>query len=691
MKGVLLLALLIVVCVADVPTQLTYTVGQNYAYDVEGIVQNNGYDTESSAYLTGLNSVMHATMVLQATKEDDTSYEFVMNLFNTEVSINNNTAVSMGSSGTPLGEDVYFTQLKTGQITLIAYHSDDPVYYVNVKVGAINAFQTQFVAVSSSMNVEESDPVGNHSTLVQGSLGSNGNLVLTKQFNQKDVTAFPDPQVNAQNMELNVQVVAGVHPTGFIQSSSYTQATVFTNDNPNLRSSTTTTGLDMLLSATGSLAVEYNADNDLVAYQFSPKKADSLVTTGMFAFAADSNEFALANMLDMDITEAIATLLKASKVNLSTLTKIGNHLKRNPTDVEHFLPVFQILPSLDDISRDRVFFVLTVAQAEELIVKYGLESTNCAVLSRAVLAAPHIKTPTQNLLAALARVARSDCEFAASSAQAALAPLLQASNFPFNQSYTAAYTLGGKIAAVDFTADLFVGTNFNCNNPAFNYEGTAEATATAVLFGYSQQAFDAKITYGQVNGAALPNALTLSIWGKEVYNQPLPTLTCKSSTYPLAHVAPGFNVERTLWVSIIPVVFTASASLELSLTWGWNVCPTDLSASVQVNGNGQIDFAGSSYTDLILLRAGFDLAGSFNTEIIPQVYVHGTACAVGLEVDQVNNAMSASVTSNYQWRTCKGLFGKNCKWGKYNEQTWWEWSLPAGQSVLFKQEYAIKP
>jgi len=150
MKVEVLLCLVIGAVCAAVPTQLTYTLGQNYVYNVTGVVQNNGYDTSAGQFVPGYYSVMKSTMVMQPIQENATAYLFIMNLYNTVVSVANTTqANSVGDSGNPLGYDMYFVQMKTGQIPLIEYNVDDSIYYVNVKVGAINAFQTSIVGVGN--------------------------------------------------------------------------------------------------------------------------------------------------------------------------------------------------------------------------------------------------------------------------------------------------------------------------------------------------------------------------------------------------------------------------------------------------------------------------------------------------------------------------------------------------------------
>lgn len=178
------------------------------------------------------------------------------------------------------------------------------------------------------------------------------------------------------------------------------------------------------------------------------------------------------------------------------------------------------------------------------------------------------------------------------------------------------------------------------------------------------------------------------MWGNVIYDQALPLIPCEQGSYPLAHATPGFTVSHTLWVSIIPIVFSASVSLDLTATWGWSVCPDQLSADVDISGDGEIVVTGSTYTDLLLLRAGFELDGTFQTNIIPTVSVLGTTCTVSFEVDANNQPMTAALTSYYEWRHCKFLFF-DCQWGNHNQQTWWQWASQAKDSVLYKVSFPI--
>jgi len=265
-----------------------------------------------------------------------------------------------------------------------------------------------------------------------------------------------------------------------------------------------------------------------------------------------------------------------------------------------------------------------------------------------------------------------------------------ASDFPFNRSFTKDVHLGGKVINVDFSTELFAGTNFNCHQPNFNYKSLATVQATASLFGYSKQAFMALAAYGRDNGAAVVDAMQVSVWGDLIYNKPFTQVDCNTHTYPIAHTAPGFNVQYTIWVSVIPVVFSASTALNLDLSWDWSICDSQLSTLIQVLPVGTLSVAGGTVVDLLTLRAGVELSGSFNLQLVPEAYIHGTQCEVGFQVDEINAPMAVMFDSFYQWQQCKFLFF-DCHWGTHNEHAIWQWSEPQKDIVLLKQTWKIAP
>merc|ERR1711959_291175 len=163
--------------------------------------------------------------------------------------------------------------------------------------------------------------------------------------------------------------------------------------------------------------------------------------------------------------------------------------------------------------------------------------------------------------------------------------------------------------------------------------------------------------YGHDNGAPLDNKLLLNVFGKQVYQKSLPVMDCSPHTYPLAHKAPGISVKHTLWIGPIPVTFSAASQLDLDLTWGWQACDSDLSASVYIQPKATLSLSGTASLDLLVLTAGTELEASFNTALKPTAFVHGTLCNAGVEVDLVRNpADSGRLHAYYNKRKCKFLF-----------------------------------
>jgi hypothetical protein len=175
--------------------------------------------------------------------------------------------------------------------------------------------------------------------------------------------------------------------------------------------------------------------------------------------------------------------------------------------------------------------------------------------------------------------------------------------------------------------------------------------------GETEQAFDANFVYGQNGASPLADAATLTAFGKPVWSQRIPEQSyCRSETLPIGAVQRGVSVSHTVWVSIVPVTFTASADLKLTLAWQWSLCTNDLSASVGVTPGADVVVTGSTLVDLLVLRAGVDLSGNFAATVVPQVFVAGTACTAGVDAVLSRPGNSGELTGYYQWRKCKILF-----------------------------------
>jgi hypothetical protein len=56
--------------------------------------------------------------------------------------------------------------------------------------------------------------------------------------------------------------------------------------------------------------------------------------------------------------------------------------------------------------------------------------------------------------------------------------------------------------------------------------------------------------------------------------------------------------------------------------------------------------------DLLIIKAGIELAAEVNTQIHPQAYIHGSECEVGFDVEKTNNPMDAYFESFFQLEDC---------------------------------------
>eukprot|EP00003_Mantamonas_plastica_P033661 TRINITY_DN977_c0_g1_i1.p1 TRINITY_DN977_c0_g1~~TRINITY_DN977_c0_g1_i1.p1 ORF type:complete len:789 (+),score=287.66 TRINITY_DN977_c0_g1_i1:194-2560(+) len=264
-------------------------------------------------------------------------------------------------------------------------------------------------------------------------------------------------------------------------------------------------------------------------------------------------------------------------------------------------------------------------------------------------------------------------------------------DFPFNKSYSYNHVSGGKHVSSDFSIELFIGTNgINCSHPNqwFNYEALAQAELTVSLWGHQETAFMAQAVYGADNGTHLADRIYLAVFNKVLYDKQLPQVDCSEHTYPIAHAAPGFHVSYTLWISIIPVTFTAGTTLTLDLSWGWQVCDTTLSAMVELIPQAQLTVSGDAEINLLIIKAGLQLAGSIGGSLRPQATISLTQCTAGVDLRQEDQGQSADFQAYYVTKKCK-LWIFDCHWGEEDVKTLWSWNMPPVNKELYEKTWKI--
>jgi hypothetical protein len=823
MKFIILAALLLlcyVTATLSVPTQLSFNKGQQIVYKLHALVDARG-NVQSQGSTDGTFSTMDSIMVIKCVDKDASSFVFAMNMFNTEVNVGQDSnrpssipVFSNDSNSNALGYDMYFQQALTGEMMKIWYNKADDMYFVNVKLGAINSLQTKVTAPGQTQTVLESDPVGVHYSEMTGKQSANDELlVVEKTFSQKDFEKFSDPDVTKNNVALMARASTGIHTSGFIQSAQSEQYGTLVNmarssnaEAKRQRASgvnTNSTGFDMDMQSHGVLNINYQSQSMVSQSQYFPLvfknrvelensaghvRFDSLYHVAVKSVVHSKNQIPEINdvqsMLDIVFTTGD---VKSHMNNINKLIRYFNN-KNVKEEAHKLLEQYFVQIEKSKYLRAKLLVLATSLNNQQVhnqIVKHCLLNGNAETIYHTLLAiTAGVKQSSNSLIAGVSGVVSSkdvqirdaamlaygsllsvtqdeqqvangrqflietlkqsiatndvtiivSCLGAISNAGANIIPLnlipvsvfshgriqvkvaatmvlqkyahssfpaeakkmvsiLKAQDdpdFPYAKDYKLDWSVGGSTVSAKFDAELFAGTNFDCNHPDFNYKAFAEATGSLSLFGAEEQVFDARAIYGKKGSQLVGNELFLSVFGKVLYQRDiLGTLVdCNEHVYDLYHASPGFSVSYTVWISVIPVTFRASASVVLDAKWGWNVCDAQLSALVELIPEADIVVAGDAEIDLLIIRAAIELNGRFSASLVPQAYVHGTLCTVGFDVKLITQPMTATLEAYYMTKHCKYLFF-DCKWGEHHNKVIWQWQLPSKSDILYEKEYKI--
>jgi len=817
--SILLVVLLATYAVCQ-PAQLTYQIGQEFVFGMTSTVDARHADSLTLQPGGGSIAAMNSTVVYQCTDMDSVSYLFVMNMFDTTVGVGQNslsstsqdtlfkpdkpTAIGLGDNNA-LGDDMYFQQLKTGEIVKIWYNTGDSPYFVNVKAGAINAFQTRVVpANQQTFQYQETDLIGVHNSDFVGVKAGDNSLNIAKSFDQKDFSKFAtDPNLQASDLILNVNQGVSVNPQGYIQSTSFKQKVLLVQTPPSSQpkqDKRDNNGFNMLMLSNGNMNIvlqqvqTVSGPHRTAAGHFNPQLAfnftdlhnnRSYLTDSFHGYAAKAALFKTQNPRPLDVTAELAKIFSAEDGAraFAQITRLIRYVKVHKSEiklVDEYLSRASVMAN--QILRDRLFYILAALDGSQQLIDYGLFSANREIKMHAIVTAATLQAPSSALAGSLFSVAMASAEDSQMKHAALLAygtvlrklyspeakrggkalvdmlvatpvtdkqqmatvlaaiknagpsvvapsliiekavrlyrqvPSLRAnvrrllqeyvpqnsetldmqlsaivdggSDFPFNRSYSRDLLIGGRDVNLDLHGELFVGTNFDCNQQYFNYEGLAEVTGSVTLFTETANVFTAEIIYGADNGVHLADAITLVFLGNTVLDQPLPQVDCFEHTYNLFHAAPVISASYVVWISVIPVVFSANAGVTLNVDWGWSICDSTLSALIELIPGAQFSAQGDVELDLLIIKAGIELAAQVNTQIHPQAYIHGSQCEVGFDVERTNNPMDAYFESFFQTEDCT-LWIFDCHWNDKDAQVWWQWSQPASSSILYNEDWKI--
>lgn len=577
---------------------------QELAYNVAGTVDTRG-EQLGGPRSSGSTGSLQGAMAVKCVQANASMGLFVMNMFNVNVAVSQGPAAPLqwqraapGNALTgdePLGYDVYFYQTSDGAIPVVEYQSNDPPFYVNVKLAAINAFQTQLRSGAAIVN----DPTGVHSAAFVAQA-----LTVNATFTQANYVTFMDPTVTAQKVLVTARASVSFHPTdGSAVYAENRQHVILARDQNAAAAHQNggsgagdESGYAMFMSSVGVLSA--TLDTAQVSRRFATKGAKNATTAPLIAAslveAARHAHAAIARTQAAQVAQTLPQLLRSEAHNDVVFTRVLPHVCTRVVGAA--LRRARALP-------------LAMAQRNRL-------ASLLAAHQRCTVTAP-----------------------------APVAQVRAGPSLPFNRSGSASATLGGHAMGVQFGAAYLVGTNLNCHNAAFAYEVSASLDASIWLFGESAPALGAAIVYGQNGPLPLADSTTVTVWGKPYWNRSIPALQyCVSESLPIGATSPrGISLSHTLWVSIVPVTFVAQADLSLALSWQYDICTDNLSASVSVTPGATVTFGGSAQVDLLVLRAGVALNGNVAADVVPRADVAGTQCEAGVQVALVKKGMSGAL------------------------------------------------
>lgn len=269
-----------------------------------------------------------------------------------------------------------------------------------------------------------------------------------------------------------------------------------------------------------------------------------------------------------------------------------------------------------------------------------------------------------------------------------LSTKLSSSLFPFNVSWSEGFEVGGTLCGLDGGIELFAGTNFDCTQPSFNYEVLGRAKSDVWLFDSRHSLLLAEAVYGKANMAPLADHVLLTVWDEVIYDKKLGAYDCKDHVKDVLHTAPGVKKTWTFFISVIPLQVSVGASLNLDIKWGWGVCDGDLSAHVYLLPTAVVSVYGSSEINLLLIAAGVKVSGSLNSQLVPDAYVKGSLCKVGLQATYKQKSMSVDVDAYYKVHKCF-LWFFNCKLKESKSYNVWHWGLAPSEKVVYKKDWDI--
>ncbi|PRP83590.1 lipid transport family protein [Planoprotostelium fungivorum] len=692
--------------VSSVSSTLRYDRGLTMVYDVVGTLTSKG-----SSYLSDLETnstqstftAQFTTECLFSTKEYATFYAYVSRA---TVSNDVSTQKLYGLFSKQLGHAFYYNQTFQGRVTSVQLDTRDNAQYQQIKLGVINALNTRILSPLSTELVEDFDVIGRHrSHMSAASKTAEDMLPIKKEFSQTDVVQYSDPEPHTIQMQALGHAM--IHSKGYIHSASLQQKISMTQGNQN--NGNGQAAADMSPTCLGHLNLTLND----ITYDslINNKRAERETSTTTSEYSVcllelttsahyDSLKEAATSIIlklateraeSHDTESALARFFSAESLSTPLAHEIARVLTQVPAKMK------LMTSRLEDVRHTvRALYLLSLVReqstASKFFVHYGLKSEHRHVREQAVSMSHHVESPSEEMLHHLSSIRSKDSALAYVSVATRLnlrAPYVRqllpqrytgASVMDYNISRSANYSLGGSWVGAGVEGSISFRSQDKCTNKeGFDFDFDATADLYLEMFMQKQNALKATASYGN---HAHPKAIDFEVWGKVVKHVSLPDIDCTSHVYNWTSYHPGFSFSYNLWTAVIPVTFSAVASLRLDIAYGYEVCPLDLKAKVDVIPDASVIVSAEMMVDLLLVKSGTKLAGQLSTVVQPEVSID--TCEATATVTRKDRPMDLSFDVYYQWRRCKILWIFDCVMDEMHEPEQWKWSLPASEHVLAK-------
>jgi len=250
-------------------------------------------------------------------------------------------------------------------------------------------------------------------------------------------------------------------------------------------------------------------------------------------------------------------------------------------------------------------------------------------------------------------------------------------NYPYNKAKDWNERIGGSDFNLFAQAGYFAGTNFDCKHSGINYKLKAYVKGGCHLFKHEEEFFSAEAVYATINGATVEDHLGAKLFGRTIKDeQLLPVIPgCPPEVVKnIANVSPGFHVSYTIVVVVIPVTFSAGVTANIYLKWGYQLCPQNLQAHVDLRPGITVTASASATASIAVAKGGIELSGSVNFELRPTAMVDGGLCQFGVNLHRIQAPAQIKFDGWYQTWGCSIHHWKpHCGYGSRHEHVFWHW------------------